>query len=45
MSCVYSAITEDGRFPSRIETLNDLLIEDAADLVADYIQEQKEEEE
>ena len=42
-SCIVSAITEDGRFPSRLETLNDLLIEDAADLVADYIQEQEEE--
>lgn len=39
-SCLVLAISRDD-----LERLNDLLIEDAADLVADYIQEQKEEEE
>lgn len=38
--CIVSAINKDD-----LARLNDLLIEDAKDLVADYIQEQKEEEE
>ena len=39
-SCIVQAISKDN-----LARLNDWLIEDAADLVADYIQEQKEEEE
>ena len=39
-SCIVSAISKEN-----LERLNDLLIEDAKDLVEDYIQEQKEESE
>lgn len=39
-SCIVQAMSRDD-----LERLNDLLIEDAKDLVADYIQEQKEESE
>ena len=39
-SCLILAINRDD-----LERLNDLLVEDAKDLVADYIREQKEEEE
>jgi len=39
-SCIVSAISKDN-----LARLNDMLIEDAGDLVADYIQEKKKEEE